>query len=42
MNYENVISMIHQRKNHKLDEWRDFVKILQQFPYIEEIIGGGK
>lgn len=37
MNYENVISMIHQRTGHKLDEWNEFVKVLRELPYIEEI-----
>ena len=37
MNYENIISMIKQRSGHKLDEWRDFVEILKQLPYIKEI-----
>lgn len=38
-NYENVINMIHQRENHKLDEWREFVKILRKLPYVEAIRG---
>lgn len=38
MNYENVVSMIHQRENHKLDEWREFVKCLRDLPYLERII----
>lgn len=38
MNYENVVSMIHQRENHKLDEWREFVKCLRDLPYLEKII----
>ena len=37
MTYENVISIINQRKNHKLDEWREFVEILEHLPYIKEI-----
>ncbi len=37
MTYENVFSMINQRKNHKLDEWRTFVGILEDLPYIKEI-----
>jgi len=37
MNYENVWSMIDQRKNHKLDEWNDFVKILCGLPYMCEL-----
>lgn len=39
MNYENVFNIIHQRENHKLDEWRDFVKILLGLPYVKEIMG---
>lgn len=42
MNYENVISMIKQRKNHKLDEWRDFVCCLRQLPYVDEIMSDKK
>lgn len=39
MNYENVMSMIHQREHHKLDEWIEFVNILKRLPYVEEIRG---
>lgn len=35
--YENVISMIKQRSGHKLDEWRNFVEILKDLPYVREI-----
>ena len=42
MNYENVVSMIKQRENHKLDEWRDFVGELKELPYIKEIMYGTK
>ena len=39
MNYENVISIIKQRKNHKLDEWNDLVDyFIANLPYIKEII----
>ena len=37
MNYENVVNMIHQRPEHKLDEWNAFVKYLEHLPYIKEI-----
>ena len=37
MNYENVISIIKQRTNHKLDEWNDFVTILKNLPYVKEL-----
>ena len=40
MNYENVMNMINQRQNHKLDEWRELVKTLKKLPYIEDIRGG--
>lgn len=39
MNYENVVTMIKQRRNHKLDEWNQFVEILEGLPYIKEIMG---
>ena len=38
MNYENVVSIIKQRENHKLDEWREFVEMLKNLPYIKEIM----
>ena len=38
MNYENVITMINQRTNHKLDEWNDFVAILKDFRYVKELM----
>ena len=41
MNYENAVTMIKQRNNHKLDEWREFVKILFDLPYIKEIMTDG-
>lgn len=39
MNYENVMNIIHQRSNHKLDEWVDFVEILYHLPYVGLIRG---
>ena len=38
MNYENAVNMIHQRQNHKLDEWREFTNILCDLPYINRIM----
>lgn len=39
MNYENLISMYHQRKSHKLPEWReDFVEWVKTLPYANELI----
>ncbi len=37
MSYENVITMIRQRTGHKLDEWNNFVEILNGLPYVREI-----
>ena len=39
MSYENIMTMINQRSHHKLDEWRFFVDILRNVPYITEIRG---
>lgn len=34
---ETLLSILHQRKNHKLDEWNKFREIcLEQVPYLEE------
>ena len=38
MNYENAINIIIQRTGHKLTEWRDFVDVLHNLPYLDEII----
>lgn len=40
MTYENVMNMLDYRKGHKLDEWREFCKILKQLPYVEVIRDG--
>lgn len=39
-NYEVLTNIYHSRKNHKLDEWRDFCKWIEKLPYSEIIIGG--
>ena len=36
--YENVMAIIRQRTGHKLDEWREFVEILKNLPYVQEIM----
>lgn len=39
MNYENAVNIIHQRSNHKLDEWIEFVGILKaSVPYLNKIM----
>lgn len=38
MNYENVVTIIKQRTNHKLDEWNILIATLKtSLPYIKEI-----
>ena len=39
LNYEVLRNMYHARKNHKLDEWRDFCKWIESLPYSELITG---
>lgn len=39
MNYENVLNMVHQRKNHKLTEWsKSFIEWARTLPYAQELI----
>ena len=40
LNYEVLANIYKSRKNHKLDEWRDFCKWIESLPYSELIIGG--
>lgn len=42
LNYEVLANMWHSRKNHKLDEWRDFCKWIESLPYSEIITGGSR
>ena len=37
LNYEVLATIYRQRKGHKLDEWRDFCKWIEQLPYSELI-----
>ena len=37
LNYQVLKSMYHARKNHKLDEWREFCKWCESLPYFKEI-----
>lgn len=39
LNYEVLVNMYESRKNHKLDEWRDFCKWAETLPYSELITG---
>ena len=37
MNYENVLNIINQRGNHKLDEWHHLIYELSSLPYIKQL-----
>ena len=39
LDYETLFSIYHQRKNHKLDEWRDFCKWIETLPCMKEFLG---
>lgn len=39
LNYEVLKNMYHARKNHKLDEWRDFCNWVEMLPHHELIVG---
>lgn len=46
MNYENILNMVHQRKNHKLNEWsgkdesefENFISWAKLLPYMKEFL----
>ena len=38
LNYENLINIYRARKNHKLDEWREFCRCIEGLPYAKELI----
>lgn len=37
-NYEELLTIYHQRKNHRLDEWKQFCKELEGLPYFKMFI----
>ena len=39
MNYEVLANIYKSRKDHKLDEWRELCKWIEELPYSELIIG---
>ena len=39
MNYEVLANIYKSRKDHKLDEWREFCKWIEQLPYGDLIVG---
>lgn len=42
LNYEVLANIYHSRKNHKLDEWKDFCKWVESLPLSELITGEEK
>lgn len=42
MNYENLLNIYETRRNHKLDEWKDFCKWIERLPNAELITGTTK
>lgn len=38
MNYEVIRNIVHQRKGHKLSEWKSFIDWAKTLPYAEEFI----
>ena len=39
LNYEVLVNIYHSRKNHKLDEWRNFCEWIRGLPHSEMITG---
>lgn len=39
LNYETLWAMYQARKNHKLDEWKQFCDVIGDLPYFKEIFG---
>lgn len=37
-NYECLLNIYHQRKNHRLTEWHDFCKWIESLPYMEDFL----
>lgn len=42
LNYEVLAGIYPMRKDHKLDEWQEFCKWIEQLPYSEFILGKTK
>ena len=42
MNYEVCARIIEQRSSHKLDEWLQFIEVLKDLPYIDQIVRGSE
>ena len=42
INYEVLANIYKSRKDHKLDEWRNFCEWIEELPYSELITGGAE
>lgn len=40
LNYEVLMNIYKARKNHKLDEWKEFCKWIEELPYMKELMEG--
>jgi hypothetical protein len=38
LNYEVLLAQYHQRKGHKLDEWREYCRWIEYLPYMSEFL----
>lgn len=38
LSYETLFSIYQERKNHKLDEWKEFCKWIESLPYMSEFL----
>lgn len=41
LNYEVLMKMYHERKNHRLDEWKTFCGWVKTLPYMGELLNDG-
>ena len=37
-NYETILSIVHQRRGHKLSEWKQFIDAMWKLPYAENLL----
>ncbi|MCC8022305.1 MAG: hypothetical protein LIO46_00730 [Clostridiales bacterium] len=42
MNYETLFNIFHARKNHKLEEWREFCRFIAGLPYMKDFMNLGQ
>ena len=41
LNYEVLMKMYHERKDHRLDEWKTFCEWIETLPYMGELLNDG-